>query len=422
MRIEFIGHAGFVVEGASETLIMDPWLSDTGAFDSSWFQFPCNHHLDREVIGRLRSADRPCYLYISHEHKDHLDQPFLERLVEYQPTLIVAAFQEQHFINSLRALGFARIIVAEDGQPVQANTLRVKLFIDDSGMNRNSAILVKEADFSFLNLNDCKIYDRLHQIRQANGPINVLACQFSGASWHPTCYAYSPEEYARIATQKRFSKFRSVLQAIETVSPDWYFPSAGPPCFLDPDLLHLNFERVNIFPQQSAIIDYLRRRKAPCKTEALMPGDVFNSTVKRFTRQAPQLVTPGSEEAYIRQYAAKFSHLWDAQKRVRSTEACKVILGRLEGELAESFRFFRPRTFAVAISFSACAGLSVNMSVSTSRGARFSGPLRCRTTGSIMLRHRHGRWSASSTTPSPGRTSALLFALGFRAPPIFTTR
>lgn len=26
-------------------MVMDPWLSAHGAFDSAWFQFPCNHHV-----------------------------------------------------------------------------------------------------------------------------------------------------------------------------------------------------------------------------------------------------------------------------------------------------------------------------------------------------------------------------------------
>jgi len=43
------------------------------------------------------------------------------------------------------------------------------------------------------------------------------------------------------------SKFETVARAIETVRPRVYLPSAGPPCFLDPMLMHLNFERMNVF-------------------------------------------------------------------------------------------------------------------------------------------------------------------------------
>ena len=44
-RIKYLGHAGFSIETNKELFLIDPWLSPRGAFLSSWFQFPCNHHL-----------------------------------------------------------------------------------------------------------------------------------------------------------------------------------------------------------------------------------------------------------------------------------------------------------------------------------------------------------------------------------------
>ena len=76
MQIEFIGHAGFMVTEGAVTLLMDPWLNDKGAFDSAWFQFPCNHHYF-ELIREKMAADKHNYVYISHEHKDHFDPIFL---------------------------------------------------------------------------------------------------------------------------------------------------------------------------------------------------------------------------------------------------------------------------------------------------------------------------------------------------------
>jgi len=42
-RIEYLGHAGFVVWTNHEIIMMDPWLTWNGAYDHSWFQYPCNH-------------------------------------------------------------------------------------------------------------------------------------------------------------------------------------------------------------------------------------------------------------------------------------------------------------------------------------------------------------------------------------------
>ncbi|MFH5185585.1 hypothetical protein ACHHV8_24680 [Paenibacillus sp. TAB 01] len=70
MEITFLGHAGFCVETTNAIIIMDPWLSPTGAFDGAWFQFPRNHHLGAYVQEKLRTTHKERYLYISHEHKD----------------------------------------------------------------------------------------------------------------------------------------------------------------------------------------------------------------------------------------------------------------------------------------------------------------------------------------------------------------
>ena len=74
MRITYLGHAGLRVDGADLRLLMDPWLSRTGAFQASWYQFPANAHLDQ--VGLL-DCD---YVTVSHEHLDHMDTAVLASL------------------------------------------------------------------------------------------------------------------------------------------------------------------------------------------------------------------------------------------------------------------------------------------------------------------------------------------------------
>jgi L-ascorbate metabolism protein UlaG (beta-lactamase superfamily) len=37
VRITYLGHAGLRVDGADLRLLMDPWLSEHGAFQDAWF-------------------------------------------------------------------------------------------------------------------------------------------------------------------------------------------------------------------------------------------------------------------------------------------------------------------------------------------------------------------------------------------------
>lgn len=80
MRITYLGHAGFYVESEATIIIMDPWLSRYGAFDSAWFQFPRNSHMIDYVLQHFESSPKDKYIYISHEHKDHFDIEFLKML------------------------------------------------------------------------------------------------------------------------------------------------------------------------------------------------------------------------------------------------------------------------------------------------------------------------------------------------------
>ena len=93
MLITYLGHAGFCVETSRSIVIMDPWLSPTGAFDASWFQYPCNHHLAALVQEKLQDPTKERYLYISHEHKDHFDIAFLKSLAARDFTLVLAHYR-----------------------------------------------------------------------------------------------------------------------------------------------------------------------------------------------------------------------------------------------------------------------------------------------------------------------------------------
>jgi UDP-MurNAc hydroxylase len=71
---------------------MDPWLSRSGAFDASWLQMPRNHHLAPLVYEKVRDSERSIFLYVSHEHRDHLDVEFLNSLPVRRFTLLLPAF------------------------------------------------------------------------------------------------------------------------------------------------------------------------------------------------------------------------------------------------------------------------------------------------------------------------------------------
>ena len=342
MEITYLGHAGFLVETERAIVVMDPWLSPQGAFDSAWFQFPCNHHLAPFVREKLQDSRKERFIYISHEHRDHFDPDFLKTLPTSDFTFVVPHFQRDALRTELARLYPGKVLSCTHGQQLDIPGGYLKLYLDDSGMNRDSGILVKSGADTFLNLNDCKLYDQVSSIAQDAGNISVFACQFSGATWHPTCYDYPAAEYERISRHKLTSKFEMVARAIDAVQPRVYLPSAGPACFLDPALLHLNFELVNIFPRAPKFLSFLRARLPHLPTALLdiVPGDVVSAACGTIASRGEERVLDENFELYIRAYAGRYREYFAGRQPLRDAQQLDSLRECLRRELERKLSAF----------------------------------------------------------------------------------
>jgi UDP-MurNAc hydroxylase len=342
MQISYLGHAGFLVETERAIVVMDPWLSPQGAFDSAWFQYPCNHHLADLVREKMQDSSKERFIYISHEHQDHFDPAFLRTIPSNDYTFVVPHFQRDALRTELAGFHQGKVLSCAHGQQLDIPGGYLKLYLDDSGMNRDSGILVKSGHDAFLNFNDCKLYDQAACIAQEAGHISVFACQFSGATWHPTCYDYDPVEYARISQHKLISKFEMVARAIDAVKPGVYLPSAGPACFLDPTLLHLNFQPVSIFPRAPQFLDFLRTRfpNLPTRLRDVMPGDVICARTGDIDAFGEERVREEDFEPYIRSYAERYRvYFTDRQPQLAESEL-DSLQDRLRTELERKLAAF----------------------------------------------------------------------------------
>ena len=304
MKITYLGHAGFVVESGETLLIIDPWLGRNGAFDRAWFQFPRNRHLLDDLLGKAAGA-KHLGLYVSHEHEDHFCQTTLAALSRFAPIVIIAQYRGRDFAELVRSCGFADIRELDDGAATGFHDLEVRIFIDESGINRDSAILVTDGSGrKFLNFNDCKIFDRCTLLHKLYAPIDVFTCQFTGATMHPVCYDYDDAAYRTISRRKRQAKFLGVRTAIERLRPAVYVPSAGPAAFLDPALFHVNFEPEGVFPKSWEFKAYLEKNRCPAKVVELAPGGSLDVAVDIREGGARFHFDPQDLRAYLTGYQA----------------------------------------------------------------------------------------------------------------------
>jgi len=302
VRITALGHAGLKVESSSTTLLVDPWLSPFGAFQSSWFQYPENQHvLDASLLS-------PTAIAVSHEHLDHLDPWFLARVADTVPVLI-PRYPSPATTRKVRAVRGGTIIELEPWRWFEVGPdTRVMFVTEDSPLNHDAAVVVVANGRVLLDLNDARLSPaQILQIRAAvGGDIDVLTIQGSSATWHPMRYELPLQRKLELTHQKRVAKLQYVERVVTAAAPTDVLPFAGPPCFLDDELISVNHEMDGgLFPDQFAVVDWLQRRGHP-GISVLLPGDTFDAATRdRVRHPLWDGFESGDRWEYLRAYAAR---------------------------------------------------------------------------------------------------------------------
>ena len=259
MKATSIGHAGILIESGSRTIVCDPWFIP--AFWASWFVFPRNDQLPSEVMEKL---EHPDYLYISHQHGDHLDEAWLANHIDKSTPVLLPDFATRELERQLNRLGFTNFIRTRNGIMTDlGDGLRVAIHVETAiadGPGGDSAMVVEDGTSRLVNQNDCRTGD-LTELLQ-HGPVDMHWLQFSGAIWYPMVYDQLREELMALANSKVESQFARSIRYVEAIGARVVVPSAGPPCFLDEDLFSINMidgDELSIFPDQTEFIARLAK-------------------------------------------------------------------------------------------------------------------------------------------------------------------
>ena len=305
MKATSLGHAGILVETRQATIVCDPWFIP--AFHGSWFVFPRNDQLDDDLMAKVRKPD---YLYISHQHADHLDEPWLRDNMDKSVPVLLPDFPTKELHRQLASLGFTNFIQTRDAEEHDlGDGLTVAIHVEGSvtdGPGGDSAIVISDGETRLVNQNDCRTGD-LQALRK-HGPVDMHWLQFSGAIWYPMVYDEPREQLLNLARKKVESQFARALTYVEAVGARRVVPSAGPPCFLDDELFAANWingDEVSIFPDQTHFIDRLAARGLPAGLRNV-PGTTIAVTPTAVTVNHPTGVDVErpfvDKAAYLRDY------------------------------------------------------------------------------------------------------------------------
>src|SRR5262245_18591014 len=185
MRATSIGHAGILVETDAASIVCDPWFIP--AFFGSWFVFPRNDQLSPELMAKIEEPD---FLYVSHNHADHLDEAWLTDHISRDATVLVPGYPTRELERRLRNLGFSSIELTKDGQLTELRDgLQIAIHVETSitdGPGGEYALVVIADGHVLVNQNNSRTTD-LAALRR-HGPVDLHFLQHSGAIWYPMVY------------------------------------------------------------------------------------------------------------------------------------------------------------------------------------------------------------------------------------------
>jgi len=248
-----------LIETTGGSIVCDPWFLPQ--FLGSWFVFPRNDRLDAELLELVCSPD---YLYISHIHADHLDTQWLREHMSKDTTVLLPDFPTSELERTLRELGFHQFVRTTDREELPlVGSLSIAIHTETSitdGPGGDSALVVSDGTARIVNQNDCRTSD-LDALRR-HGDVDLHWLQYSGAIWYPMVYEEHPEKMRELIGAKVESQTTRALRYVEAIGARAVVPSAGPPCFLDPDLFGFNLitgDEATIFTDQPRFMHALEQ-------------------------------------------------------------------------------------------------------------------------------------------------------------------
>lgn len=216
-EIKFINHACLIFKMGDITFATDPWIIGSAFCNGWWLAKPSPSN----VFDELNKCD---FLYISHNHPDHLHPASLEKIRKDIP-ILTADFQSGSTKDYLENLGFSNVqamnfssSLIDEKREISLSVLKSGDFRDDSGLfvqyGKFKCLLT--VDSNFLNFGKLPSVD-------------LLCSSFAGgASGFPLCFENYSEEEKEVVMTRNWAAIRATnIANIKLTKPNYFMPYAG---------------------------------------------------------------------------------------------------------------------------------------------------------------------------------------------------
>lgn len=280
MKLTWVNHASYILEGYGVKMISDPWIEGR-VFNNSWA------HLAPSVFN-YADFESITHIWFSHEHPDHFFPPNISKIPAEYRQQITVFFQEtidKRVIQFCQSMGFKSVVEVPAGAPYAINEHLQALVVKVKN-DTDSWMYLRAPDKCILNLNDCVLDENDRKtLMQLVPKVDVLMTQFSFANW-----VGNPNQTERMQAAANEKKME-LASYIALVKPKQVIPFASYVWFCAQSNFHFN-AHANTIDQ---IYAYLQSLKV--ETLVFYPGDEWdfespvNSTVaiERYMEQVRSL-------------------------------------------------------------------------------------------------------------------------------------
>ena len=182
MEIRFIGQSCFFVKKNNTIIVTDPWCKESKAFYGAWIPFPYD---DTKFLLDYDFSDKSLYIFLSHEHSDHLDIKLLKKLFNKNKNLnfLLPNFGNHCFNQVKKNFNQHKIIFLNDNEEKEINEVKFRILLEKPLFNEHGACIIEDENTIFVNSNDSVIED--FSIKKDTKKTIIYTGQFSSVSPYP---------------------------------------------------------------------------------------------------------------------------------------------------------------------------------------------------------------------------------------------
>jgi CMP-N-acetylneuraminate monooxygenase len=216
--LRFINHACIIIDIKNVVKIAtDPWVEGPCFQNGWWLQRPSKI----DAYDEINSCD---YIYISHNHPDHLHEISLEN-IRNDMKFIIPNFESRSTEKTLKKFGFNNLIkmdfddVIMFDEDINFSMLKSGDFRDDSGFlfEIGEAKILSTVDSNFIDFG------------RINANVDILLSAFAGgASGFPLCFNnYTESEKVKIVQRNKRAIFSLGVTQAKNLNCKYFIPYAG---------------------------------------------------------------------------------------------------------------------------------------------------------------------------------------------------